>query len=54
MERPRESGEGLGLLGMRERLALLGGRCHIDSEPGAGTRIVTVLPLQGNVEVAAA
>jgi signal transduction histidine kinase len=54
VRQPRETGEGLGLLGMRERLALLGGRCDIDSEPGTGTRIVTVLPLRGNVEARAA
>ncbi len=41
---PRETGEGLGLLGMRERLALLGGRLEVESEPGRGTRILAVLP----------
>jgi signal transduction histidine kinase len=45
--RPRPSGEGLGLLGMRERLSLLGGRLEIESEPGQGTRVVAVLPLDG-------
>jgi signal transduction histidine kinase len=44
--RPQESGEGLGLLGMRERLALVGGRLQIESEPGQGTRIVAELPLE--------
>jgi signal transduction histidine kinase len=53
MTRPRDTGEGLGLLGMRERLALVGGTCDIDSEPGAGTRVVTELPLRDNLEVAA-
>jgi two-component system sensor histidine kinase DegS len=43
--RPRETGEGLGLLGMRERLALLGGTLAIESEPGRGTRVVAMLPL---------
>jgi signal transduction histidine kinase len=47
VERPRPSGEGLGLLGMRERLSLLGGRLEIESEPGQGTRVVAVLPLDG-------
>jgi signal transduction histidine kinase len=51
MKRPRETGEGLGLLGMHERLALVGGRCDIDSEPGGGTRVVTELPLRGNLVV---
>ena len=30
---------GLGLVGMRERLALVGGELAIESEPGAGTRL---------------
>lgn len=34
-----------GLLGMRERVALLGGRLEIDSVPGQGTRIAGSLPL---------
>jgi signal transduction histidine kinase len=34
----------LGLAGMRERSALLGGALGIDSAPGAGTRITAVLP----------
>ena len=42
---PRETGEGLGLLGMRERLALLGGRIDLESEPQRGTRIVATMPL---------
>jgi signal transduction histidine kinase len=45
--RPRETGEGLGLLGMRERLALLGGWLELESEPGRGTHVVAVLPLRG-------
>jgi signal transduction histidine kinase len=39
------SGRGLGLLGMRERLALLGGAASIDSSPGHGTRVVLRAPL---------
>ena len=38
-------GEGLGLLGMGERLALLGGKLKIESSPGAGTTIVAEVPL---------
>ncbi len=34
----------VGLLGMRERATLLGGRLTIDSEPGAGTRLMAVIP----------
>lgn len=36
---------GLGLLGMRERAALIGGTLTVDSEPGKGTRICVELPL---------
>jgi signal transduction histidine kinase len=43
--RPRENGVGLGLLGMRERIALFGGDVTIESEPGRGTRVVARLPL---------
>jgi signal transduction histidine kinase len=42
---PDGSGEGLGLLGMGERLALLGGRLKIESTPGAGTTIAAEVPL---------
>jgi signal transduction histidine kinase len=45
MEQPRESGQGLGLLGIRERLALIGGTCVIESQRGQGTRIVVRVPL---------
>jgi signal transduction histidine kinase len=45
LTRPRASGEGLGLLGMRERLALLGGTLTVESEPGRGTRVVASMPL---------
>ncbi|MEI8104456.1 MAG: GAF domain-containing sensor histidine kinase [Actinomycetes bacterium] len=34
----------LGLVGMRERVALLGGTFEIESAPGAGTTLVIVLP----------
>lgn len=36
---------GLGLLGMRERVELVGGSFHIDSMPGGGTRIRITVPL---------
>jgi signal transduction histidine kinase len=39
-------GEGLGLLGMGERLALLGGKLKVESSPGAGATIVAEVPLQ--------
>jgi signal transduction histidine kinase len=37
----------LGLLGMRERVQVLGGRLVVDSRPGHGTRLRVVLPLIG-------
>jgi signal transduction histidine kinase len=36
---------GVGLLGMRERLALLDGRLEIESRPGAGATVVAEVPL---------
>lgn len=38
------TGRGLGLLGMRERAELLGGRLQIESSPGSGTSITAELP----------
>ncbi len=38
--------QGLGLLGMKERIELLGGSFQIESQPGGGTRIVVEVPLQ--------
>jgi signal transduction histidine kinase len=40
-----ESGQGLGLLGMRERVDLLGGTMDVDSAPGRGTRITFSVPV---------
>ena len=37
--------EALGLVGMRERALLLGGRFDVESSPGAGTTIVAEMPL---------
>ena len=37
---------GFGLLGMRERVALLAGQLEIESEPGTGTRVTAELPVQ--------
>jgi PAS domain S-box-containing protein len=35
---------GIGLLGMRERLELLGGRLEINARPGQGTRLLACIP----------
>jgi signal transduction histidine kinase len=36
--------KGMGLLGMRERVVLLGGSLEIESLPGCGTRLVALVP----------
>ncbi len=41
-----DSGRGLGLLGMQERVDLLGGQFQLDSAPGFGTRIHITVPLE--------
>ncbi len=43
---PAAQTSGFGLLGMRERVQALGGELCIDSRPGAGTRIVAMLPFR--------
>jgi signal transduction histidine kinase len=43
---PQGGTEGLGLLGMRERLALLGGSLAIESSPGSGTTLVAEVPVE--------
>ncbi len=44
-ERPRP-GERVGLLSMQERMALLRGRCTVTSQPGQGTQVLAVVPMQ--------
>jgi signal transduction histidine kinase len=44
-EPSRAREDGLGLVGMRERVGLLGGRLTIESRPGAGTTFVAEVPL---------
>jgi len=41
-----ETLRGAGLLGMRERIDILGGSIRVDSSPGHGTRVVFAIPLQ--------
>ena len=43
---PDAGTEGLGLLGMGERLALLGGKLKLESSPDSGTTIVAEVPLR--------
>jgi two-component system, NarL family, sensor histidine kinase DevS len=46
IEPARDGHEGLGIMGMRERLALLDGRLRLESSPEAGTTIVAEVPLR--------
>lgn len=41
----KKRGRGLGLVGMRERVSLLGGTIEIDSSPGGGTTVFVTVPL---------
>jgi signal transduction histidine kinase len=43
---PKHADGGYGLVGMRERVDLLGGRLVIDSTPGAGTLVSAELPVE--------
>lgn len=43
----------LGLLGMRERAAILGGRMNISSGPGKGTTVTAWIPLPSQEECGA-
>jgi signal transduction histidine kinase len=36
--------DGLGLLGMRERISLVGGRLEVESSPGSGTTLSIEVP----------
>ena len=42
---PSETGRGLGLLGMRERVEILGGKMILDSAPGEGTHLAFEIPI---------
>jgi signal transduction histidine kinase len=46
--------DALGLVGMRERLALLRGTLAIESQPGAGTTLVAFLPVEARARRGAA
>ncbi|MEU7148866.1 sensor histidine kinase [Streptomyces sp. NPDC045456] len=41
---PDGAATGFGLIGMRERVRLVGGSVHIDSGPGQGTRLTVTVP----------
>ena len=43
--KPNKQGRGLGLIGMRERAALLGGTLEIESAKGKGTTVIARVPI---------
>ena len=45
-----EQSRGLGLVGMRERIELLGGHLEVCSQPGQGARLTARLPFHGPIE----
>lgn len=47
VSRASDRGRGLGLMGMRERIALFSGSLVIDTAPGAGTRLRIEVPVEG-------
>jgi signal transduction histidine kinase len=47
---PARSARGLGLIGIEERVAEMGGALNLDSKPGAGTRIFISIPLRKTSE----
>jgi PAS domain S-box-containing protein len=47
---PERPDRGLGLVGMRERAAFIGGRLEIESTPGKGTSVIVQLPISQVVQ----
>ncbi len=45
-----ESGRGRGVFSMKERIALLGGTCSIESQPGHGTNVRARVPISRGAE----
>jgi len=46
---PTRKKKGLGLLGMRERVEMVGGRLTVESEPGKGTTIRAEIPFANGI-----
>jgi signal transduction histidine kinase len=44
------SGTGFGLIGLRERVRLIGGTLQIESAPGAGTRVTLTIPIASRLD----
>jgi signal transduction histidine kinase len=47
-DQAQAAGQGLGLLGIRERLNALGGSLRVDTKPRQGTTLVADIPLGGS------
>ncbi|MCL4370060.1 MAG: ATP-binding protein, partial [Chloroflexi bacterium] len=47
ISRTADRGRGLGLMGMRERVALFSGVLTVETSPGAGTQLRIEVPLEG-------
>jgi two-component system sensor histidine kinase UhpB len=45
---PPDSRQHMGLFGIRERAAALGGEARVESTPGEGTRVSVTIPLEGS------
>jgi PAS domain S-box-containing protein len=45
------TGRGMGILGMQERAAMLGGDVSVESHPGEGTRVIVRIPVEFEAEV---
>jgi two-component system sensor histidine kinase UhpB len=48
---PALASEGIGIIGMRERVFALGGSIQLRSQPGRGTTVAITLPLHGDTAV---
>jgi two-component system sensor histidine kinase UhpB len=48
---PALASEGIGIIGMRERVFALGGAIQVRSQPGRGTTVAITLPLHGDTAV---
>ena len=44
-------GRGSGLFGMKERVKLLGGNCHVEAKPDQGTSVIVKVPTTRSVEI---
>jgi signal transduction histidine kinase len=44
-------GRGSGLFGMKERVKLMGGNCHVDSRPGQGTIVTAKVPTTRSIAI---